>query len=529
MTVSRSSGIFLHLTSLPGPYGIGDMGRAARRFADFLAQARQRYWQILPVGPVGPGASPYSSPSAFAGSPLLIGPEPLLERGLLTDGDLEAAPSFPAGHVDYGRVIPFKLDLLKKAFERFEAGASAADHRALDRFRSENAGWLGDFALFMALREAHDEAPWTRWDAPLRRRSPDALRAAREEHARAIRRHVFWQHVFAKQWQALRDYCHARGLRLFGDLPIYVDHNSADVWANQELFRLDGAGQPTVVAGVPPDYFSETGQRWGHPIYQWEDMRANGFVWWTRRLRATLRRVDLVRLDHFRGFEAYWEIPAEEETAVNGRWVDGPGAALFEALDEALDGLPVVAEDLGVITPPVRALMDRFGIPGMAVLSFGLEGGPSSEYLPHHYHRRLVAYTSTHDTDTFSGWYADASRTPPAREPSARAEDNDAGSNDADKEAAAANEIAPQPFAERYLGVAEGAPVHRPAVRALTASVARRVVFPMQDVLGLGSGARMNTPGAGGDNWRWRLTAAQLEAADAAWLARLAETYDRTD
>ncbi len=517
----RSSGLFLHVTSLPGPYGIGDLGAAGRRFADFLRRARQRYWQMLPLGPVGPGASPYSSPSAFAGNPLLISPEPLLERGLLADDDLKPAADFPAGRVDYDRVIPFKEQFLQKAFARFEAQATPDEEEALQRFQQDNAAWLGDYALFMALREAHGGAPWTRWPAPLRRRTASALREARQKHARAIRKHVFRQHLFDRQWTALRDYCHARGVRLFGDLPIYVDHNSADVWAHQDLFRLDKKGQPTVVSGVPPDYFSETGQRWGNPIYRWDVMQQRGFAWWTRRLRAVLGRVDLLRLDHFRGFEAYWEIPAEEETAVNGRWVEGPGAALFEALRDELGAqrdapqgapLPVVAEDLGVITPEVRALMRQFDLPGMAVLPFGFEGGPSSEYLPHHYRRRLAAYTSTHDTDTLAGWYASA-------------DDEDENNSEAEARAFAAQYLSLESLPRTRSG--DGASIHGPALRALMASVAERVVFPMQDVLGLGSAARMNTPGAGGNSWRWRLTAAQFEAADDAWLARLTTMYDR--
>lgn len=540
MLAPRSSGIFLHVTSLPGPYGIGDLGRETRRFVDWLARAGQRYWQVLPVGPVGPGASPYSSPSAFAGSPLLIDLDALRTRGLLTADDLAAASAFPAETVDYDRVIPFKMRALTTAFERFEADASSADERALDRFAEEQAAWLDNFALFMALHETHDAQPWTTWPSPLRDRRSHAIEKAREKHRRAVRRHTFWQHLFAEQWQALRRYGSARDVRLFGDVPIYVAHHSADVWAHQELFALDADGQPTVVSGVPPDYFSETGQRWGNPLYRWDRMAEDDFAWWTRRMQAALRHFDLVRLDHFRGFEAYWEIPAEEETAINGTWVEGPGPALFEALEDALGELPVVAEDLGVITPGVRALMDRFEIPGMAVLPFGLESDPTSEYLPHHYHPRLVAYTSTHDTDTLCGWYAHAPRRADFRaqddDPSPAASTPDAAGaepvrNDADKEGAAGKEPdtewVARPFAQRYLDLASGASIHRPAIRALTASSARRVIFPMQDVLGLGSEARMNTPGLGGSNWRWRLTSAQLDAADAAWLSRLAETFDR--
>ncbi len=495
----RTSGLFLHVTSLPSAYGIGDLGPAAYRFADFLKRAEQTLWQVLPLGPVGAGASPYSSPSSFAGNPLLISPERLVERGLLEESELAPAHDFPKERVDFSQVIPFKEELLRKAFRRFEEEPARFGEAALKRFRSENDGWLGDYALYMALKDAHGGGSWTGWPRALARREAKALDAAREEHARALEQHAFWQWLFYEQWEALKRYCHARGLELFGDLPIYAAHDSADVWANQDLFFLDNDGQPTVVSGVPPDYFSETGQRWGNPIYRWDRMQKNGYAWWTERLRAVLGRVDLVRLDHFRGFEAYWEIPADEETAVNGRWVDGPGAPFFEKLRQEIGALPVVAEDLGIITDDVRALMKTLRLPGMAVLPFGLGDGPSSTNVPHHYHRRLAAYTSTHDTDTFCGWYATA-----------------------DEEH--------QQFARRTLGIENGQvgkKLHWAAVRAVMASVAERAVFSVQDLLGLGSEARMNTPGEGGGNWAWRLEEGQLTDKIAERLAALTETYDR--
>jgi 4-alpha-glucanotransferase len=497
----RLSGILLHITSLPSPYGIGDLGPAAYRFADFLTRTDQRLWQVLPLGPVGFGASPYSSTSTFAGNPLLISPDPLLEYDLLTEEDLAPLRALPDDHVDYERVEPRKMAVLETAYERFEADRSTVSETALGQFRADQASWLDDYALYAALKDAHDGAPWTDWDAPLARRDPDALARARDRHAGAVRRHIFWQYLFHRQWTALQSYCHARDIRLFGDLPIYVAHDSADVWAHQELFRLDDEGHPSVVAGVPPDYFSPEGQRWGNPIYRWDAMAANGYQWWTDRMRRTLERVDLVRLDHFRGFDAYWQIPADTETAVNGEWVDGPGASFFEALEDELGALPVVAEDLGVITDSVEALRDAFGFPGMAVLQFAFEDDPSNEFLPHNYRRNLVAYPGTHDNNTTVGWW------------------NEDLSGDRARG-----------FARSYLNLdATTADVHEQALRALMASVADRVVTPLQDVLGLGAEARMNTPGRPNGNWRWRFVPEQITEEDEAVLSTLTRIYGRAD
>jgi len=491
----RTSGLLLHVTSLPGRFGVGDLGPAAYRFVDFLARAKQGLWQVLPLVPVDAGGSPYSSPSTFAGNPLLVSPEGLAADGLLTEDDLAHAPAFPAGRVDFARVIPFREALLRRAFARFEAGAAPALREAFAGFCARHAEWLDDYALFTALKAHHGGRAWTDWPRPLARREPAALDEARRALAAEVEVHRFAQFLFDRQWAALRAYAHARGVRIMGDLPIYVAHDSADVWAHPDRFLLDADGRPEAVAGVPPDYFSETGQRWGNPLYRWDRMRAAGFRWWIARITRTLGLVDLVRLDHFRGFEAYWSVPAEEETAVEGEWVEGPGAALFEAFERALGRpLPLVAEDLGTITPGVGALMERFGLPGMAVLQFAFGGDADNAYRPHNYRPNLVAYTGTHDNDTFLGWWTNGAT------PEERA------------------------VGRAYLGTGEP---HWAAIRAVATSVADTAVFPLQDVLGLGSEARMNTPGREDDNWAWRFTDGQLTDDLADRLALLTEATGR--
>jgi 4-alpha-glucanotransferase len=495
----RASGILLHVTSLPSLYGIGDLGPSAYSFADFLTRTDQQIWQVLPLGPVGYGASPYSSLSTFAGNPLLISPEPLLERGLLEDADLAPLRALPDDHVDYPRLVPRKETVLETAFAHFDAHASPADRAAFERFRQANAHWLADYTLYAALKDAHDGAAWYDWKPPLAQRNPEALDRARATHADRRRMHAFWQYLFDQQWSALQAYCHARNIRLFGDLPIYVAPDSADVWANQSLFRLDEHGEPTVVAGVPPDAFATEGQRWGNPIYDWARMQERDYQWWTRRMAHTLNRVDLVRLDHFRGFEAYWEIPASSETAATGEWVEGPGADLFAALEAEIDDLAVVAEDLGVITDDVIALRDRFDFPGMAVLQFAFDGDADSPYLPHNYTRNLVAYTGTHDNNTMVGWWENDNRPADTRR-----------------------------FARNYLALSSSeTPLHERALRALMGSVARRVVTPLQDVLGLGAEARMNVPGQSQGNWTWRFTPDQITNSAEERLATLTRVYGR--
>ena len=500
----RRSGLLLHITSLPSRYGIGDLGPAAYAFADGLARTHQRLWQVLPLGPIGYGHSPYSSPSTFAGNPLLISPERLVDTGLLERADLADAPDFPPDHVDFKRVLPFRRALLEKAYRRFfEAPDVHAE--AFERFREGNADWLDDYALFMALKEAIGGA-WTDWPRPLALRHEKALEEARAQHAEAVRMHQFWQWLFAEQWAALKAYCNGRGIALFGDIPIYVAHDSADVWASADQFFLDEDGRPVVVAGVPPDYFSETGQRWGNPIYRWDAMREEGYTWWKRRMAAVLAQVDLVRLDHFRAFAAYWEIPAEEETAIRGQWVDGPGSDLFDALRDELGALPVVAEDLGVITPDVRALMVEQGFPGMAVLLFAFHGDPASPFLPHNHLPEQVAYTGTHDNDTVVGWWRERFST---------------------EDAEAVEES--QQFTRAYLDLdaSREADIHWAFIRALLGSVARTAIMPVQDLLGLGNEARMNTPGQGQGNWGWRLRPGQLTSDVEKRLRTLTELYDR--
>ena len=494
----RSSGLLVHVTSLPSPYGVGDLGDGAARFVDALERAGQRVWQVLPLVPPGDGDSPYSSPSTFALNPLLVSPERLRDDGLLADADLDGAPAFPDDHADFDAVRPFKERLLATAFERFRGGAGGAALRgAFEAYAEREAAWLDDYALFTALKDAHGGAAWTAWPAPLAGRDPDALAEARRAHAEAVDRERFDQFVAWRQWAAVRERCRAAGVEVLGDLPIYVALDSADVWADRDLFDLDDEGRPHEVSGVPPDYFSETGQLWGNPLYRWDRMAQRGYDWWRRRLRRTLALVDRVRLDHFRAFEAYWAVPAGDETAVNGRWREGPGDALLDALEVSFGRpLSIVAEDLGLITDPVRALIRGHDLPGMAVLQFAFGGDAENTYLPHNHRRRQVAYTGTHDNDTTAGWWAAAS--PEVRE-----------------------------HVARYLGPSEEPP-HRRLVRAAWASVADLAVAPVQDLLGLGSEARMNTPGEGTGNWAWRMTDAQLDALPTAWLRELTETTGRT-
>ncbi len=503
ISLPRSSGLLLHITSLPGPYGIGDLGPDAYRFADLLFETGQRIWQVLPLVPVGLGSSPYSSPSTFALNPLFVSPTLLVEDGLLDA--VEKPAGVHAERVAFEAVGAFKDGLLEEAFNRFEAGDVSLDRAAFDAFCARHAYWLDDYALFMALKSHHDGAGWVHWPPELAQRRPEAIDAFREEHAARVRRHKFDQFLAFDQWDRLKRYCNERDILFFGDLPIYVAHDSADVWAHQNLFHLDDEGRSTVVAGVPPDYFSETGQRWGNPIYRWDVMEDNDYAWWTQRIEAALRHADMIRLDHFRGFAGYWEIPAEEETAVNGRWADGPGSSLFEAVRRRLGALPLVAEDLGLITPDVKELMRTFGLPGMAVLQFAFHEQADHPFLPHEHPRNLVAYTGTHDNDTFLGWWETMTR-------------------DASQERAVR-------FARAYLGLEAGRAevVHWAALRVMMASPATWVVFPMQDVLGLRGTSRMNTPGESRGNWRWRFTWDQLTGEMRRRLERLTAIYGRSD
>jgi len=498
MRFPRSSGILLHPTSLPGRFGIGDLGPESRRFADFLAAAGQKLWQVLPLGPTGFGDSPYQCFSARAGNPLLISVEGLVEKGWLDASALASAPAFPEDRVDFEQVIPWKTALLESA---------PRNPPGFETFCETNAHWLDDFALFMALKEAHQGVAWTQWEPGARDRDPKALAKWREQLEGRIESQKFLQFAFFEQWRELREYCRARGVRIMGDLPIYVAHDSADVWANPQFFQLDKLGNSTVVAGVPPDYFSQTGQLWGNPIYRWDVLANDGYRWWLDRFRATLKIVDMIRLDHFRGFEAYWEIPASEATAVHGRWVKGPGAALFHAAQAALGELPLVAENLGVITPEVEAIRHELGFPGMSVLQFAF--GTDSQaptFRPHNYPREVVAYSGTHDTDTTMGWWSSE-----GHGESTRSDD------DIRRE---------REFAMRYLNT-DGREIHWVLIRTLLASVADTVLFPLQDVLGLGSEARMNLPATLGGNWRWRYREGALKAELAQRLRELTQLYER--
>jgi 4-alpha-glucanotransferase len=492
----RGAGILLHPTSLPGGYGIGDLGAAAYGWVDALVRARQQWWQILPLGPTGYGDSPYQCFSAFAGNPYLVSPDELVKDGLLSRPDLENA-AFPADRVDYGPVIQFKIRLLGEAWKNHQAGKAPALKPEFETFCQAEASWLDDFAFFMALKDAHGGASWLSWETDLVRRAPAALARAGKKLADALAEHKFRQFLFFRQWRALKAYANAQGVKLIGDIPIFVSSDSADVWGYPEGFLLDKHRRPTVVAGVPPDYFSATGQLWGNPLYNWEALRATQYAWWMARLGATLKQVDLVRVDHFRGFEAYWEVQAGQPTAEVGRWVKGPGADLFEKIGAGLGSqLPIIAEDLGIITPEVDALREQLGFPGMRILQFAFTGDPHDRYLPHMYERNTVVYTGTHDNDTTLGWY----RTAPENE---------------------------RDSVRRY-AARDGHDVAWDFIRLAWSSVADLAVAPLQDVLSLGSEARMNTPGRADGNWGWRYQAWQLQGGALERLAEMTALYGRT-
>jgi 4-alpha-glucanotransferase len=493
----RASGLLLHPTSLPGPHGIGDLGPAAVHFLEFLAAARQRYWQVLPLGPTSFGDSPYQSPSTFAGNPLLISLAGLVDDGLLDAAALAPAAGDPT-RVDYGAVIAHKLPLLRAAARRLCAGTPAELADGLVRFRAAEAGWLDDFALFMAIKEAHGGIAWRAWEPDIRLRRPEALARWRQRLAAAVDEHAALQFLFFRQWSALRERAAALDIQVIGDLPIFVAGDSADVWAHRQLFQLDAAGEPTVVAGVPPDYFSATGQLWGNPLYDWEAHAADGFAWWVARLRAVFRVCDVVRIDHFIGFTRYWAVPAGEPTALNGEYRPAPGAAVLEAVHRALGEVAIVAEDLGAVTAAVDALRERFALPGMHVLQFAFDSDAANRDLPHRYETNSVAYTGTHDNDTTGGWFHAAS-------PTVRR------------------------AALRYLGRQRADHIVGHLVRLVMSSVADTAVVPVQDVLGLGTESRMNLPGRPEGNWAWRLADGQLGNQQAEWLAEMAETYGRAE
>jgi len=509
MKFPRSSGILLHPTSLPGRLGIGDLGPEAYRFADFLVGAGQRIWQVLPLGPTGYGDSPYQCFSAFAGNPLLVSLEKLVAEGDLSPSDLaNHLPVFPNHQVNFGWVVQHRLPLFERAARNFVARASATQREDFKVFCRENAPWLDNFALFMALKEAHGgEAVWNRWQPKVAARQPEALAHWEAVLSEPINTQKYVQYQFFKQWSELKTYCHDRGIQMMGDIPIFVAHDSADVWAHPELFHLDADGNPSVQAGVPPDYFSATGQLWGNPLYRWEVMAETGYAWWIDRFRSTLKLVDIIRLDHFRGFEAYWEVPGSEKTAIHGRWVKAPGGQMLEAVQRTLGDLPIVAETLGVITPEVEALRNRFGFPGMGILQFAFGTDPQApEFMPHNYSRHFVVYTGTHDNDTTIGWWTST------------------GVGDSTR--TAENIRAERDFALRYLGT-DGREMNWVFIRTILASVADTAIIPLQDVLGLDSKARMNLPGTSSGNWRWRFTPDQLTPEVGQRLRELTAIYGR--
>ncbi|HQB42008.1 MAG TPA: 4-alpha-glucanotransferase [Polyangiaceae bacterium] len=490
---TRSAGILLHPTSLPGPHGIGSLGSYARGFIDFLAAAGQSYWQILPLGPTGYGNSPYSALSTFAGNPWLIDLQTLVTEGLLHGSELAAAP-LCTDRVDYGAVGPFKTEKLHLAAERFATVASAERREKFEAFEQQNAWWLDNYALFEAVKQANEGKSIRDWDTELRCREPAAIARASQQLATEIRHQRVMQFLFFEQWAALRSYAHGRGVRIIGDMPIFVSFDSDVVWAHPELFKVDANLTPSVVAGVPPDHFSATGQLWDNPLYDWKTHEKQGFNWWVDRVRMALLLADVVRLDHFRGFEAAWEVPSHHADACHGTWVKGPGNAFFDALRSELGSLPFIAEDLGLITKEVYALRDHYGLPGMRVLQFGFGTGEDRYNAPHRVERNSVVYTGTHDNDTTVGWF----RTLSAKD---------------------------RAFVQSYLNTS-GATIHWAMIRAAYGTVADTVIIPIQDVLGLGSEARMNMPGQMGGWWAYRLTE-QPHAAVAEKLRELTELYER--
>ena len=495
----RGSGILLHITSLPSPYGVGDVGPGAFAFAEFLAQSKQSCWQVLPLNPTRPvyGNSPYSSVSAFAGNTLLISPDRLIEEGLLSRGDLEPIPPFSEVRCDFSEAIRYKEKLLERAYQKFSELGKGRE--SFDAFCFENSSWLEDYALFIVLKDKLNGLIWNQWPKELRDRDLASLRAIQQECRNQLEKEKFWQYLFYKQWQSLKNYCHEKGVHLFGDLPIYVSLDSADVWANPSLFKLDREKRPVFVSGVPPDYFSKTGQLWGNPVYRWSLLKKSGYWWWRERIAHNLLLLDVLRIDHFRGLVAYWEVPAGEKTAINGRWVKVPVKDFLDTLNIHFPHLPIVAEDLGVITPDVREVMDQFALPGMKVLVFAFgEDNPMHPYLPHTYEKNFLVYTGTHDNNTVRGWF----------------------------EEEASPEDKRRVF--RYLG--REVPVeqiHWALIRLAMMSVATSVILPMQDVLGLGGEARMNRPSVAHGNWEWRLRPGEITPWVSERLLEITETFGR--
>ncbi|MEO8343844.1 MAG: 4-alpha-glucanotransferase [Gallionella sp.] len=495
MLTDRASGILLHPTSLPGEFGAGDFGSHAYRFVDWLVSAGQTYWQVLPLGEIGPGNSPYMSSSAFAGNILLIDLAELSSHGWLSSEELTPHPDFRPDRVDFALLRPFRIERLRRAAGNFFASGHDDMHRDYTEFCIAESDWLEDYTLFMAIAERENWREWRLWPQDLAHRKAQALRIVEMTCADEIRFWKFCQWCFARQWSDLRLYANERGVKIIGDVPIFVAYHSADVWAHQELFELDENGRPLFVAGVPPDYFSETGQLWGNPLYRWDVHEQSGYAWWITRMRHALQLADLVRIDHFRGFVAYWEIAADAPNAINGKWASGPSEKLFEAFETAFPHLPIIAEDLGLITQDVIELRDKFKLPGMRILHFAFGDGDSNHFLPHHYVPNTIAYTGTHDNDTTISWWNSIS----------------------DQEKA---------FALHYLGT-NGHEIHWDLMRAISKSVASLVIFPLQDVLGLSGDHRMNFPGRPIGNWEWRFSWDQIQPHHTETLAKISSQNSR--
>ncbi|MDD8017845.1 MAG: 4-alpha-glucanotransferase [Bacteroidota bacterium] len=496
MRFDRSSGVLLHPTSLPGPFGSGDLGASSYHFVDWLITAGQKLWQMLPIGPAGMGDSPYMGLSAFAGEPLLIDLQELVTRGWLPKSEVDHVPQFNPNKVHYGDVRTFRMSKIRIAAENFFAKGSPAEKEDFQGFCKKQKAWLEDYALFMTLIQKYNGAEWSTWDADLVKRSPVALKKVRKEMESEVNFWEFTQWCFFRQWFALKKYANDRGVKIVGDIPIFVAYQSADVWANSHLFFLDENLKPLYVAGVPPDYFSATGQRWGNPLYNWKAMHKENYEWFIERIRTTLLLVDIVRIDHFRGFAGYWEIPATEKTAEKGRWVEGPKEKLFDAIAKKLGTPKIIAEDLGLLTPDVLELRDRYNFPGMRILQFAFAGDMKNSFLPHNYISNTVVYTGTHDNDTTIGWFKSATE----RE---------------------------REFVKKYVAT-DGKEIHWDLIRLASQSVADMAVFPLQDILGLGTEARMNMPGQALGNWGWRFTWDQVQPCHASHLYEVSALTNRT-
>jgi len=499
MQFDRSAGILLHPTSLPGKFGIGDLGNEAYKFIDFLKEAGQTLWQTFPLGPTGYGDSPYQCFSAFAGNPLLVSPEKLMQDGFLSEEDLNNPPQSDPKKIDYGQAIDYKKSILKNAFENFKSNSNGLE-KEFEKFCEDHSGWLDDFSLFVACKDHHDGAVWSSWEKGLVQREQRVLEEWREKLSDEIQYQNFVQFYFFRQWKALREYANQKGIKIIGDMPIFIAYDSSDLWANKELFTVDEEGKPTFVAGVPPDYFSATGQLWGNPLYKWDVMENDDFLWWRKRFSSLFELVDIVRIDHFRGFEAYWKIPGGEETAEKGKWTKAPGEKLFNSLRKHLGELPILAEDLGVITQPVEALRDEFGFPGMKVLQFAFGTGMERKFLPHNFVPNCVVYTGTHDNDTTKAYF---------EKEKMKKENNDIYEH-----------------TQKYLNYF-GDDLLSELIRVAYASVANIVIIPMQDILHLGSNARMNFPSTTGENWTWRFTWDQIDENLANHYFGLTRLYER--